>query len=63
MLQTYVLNVSPISNVFCSKCFMLQVFSLTGEISEHRQRKSQCAGEVRTSMHTSRHGHAAAREQ
>jgi hypothetical protein len=30
ILQLYVSNVSPISDVRCSKCFMLQVFSLAG---------------------------------
>jgi hypothetical protein len=36
MLQAYVLNVSLVSAYFCSKCFMLQVFSLAGEESERR---------------------------
>jgi hypothetical protein len=30
MLQTYVSNVSPVSDICCSKCFILQVFSLAG---------------------------------
>jgi hypothetical protein len=38
MLQAYVSNVSPVSYVFCSKCFMLQVFLLAGEGSERRWR-------------------------
>jgi hypothetical protein len=40
MLQAYVSNVSLVSDVFCSKYFMLQVFSLAGEESKRRRRRS-----------------------
>jgi hypothetical protein len=30
MLQAYVSNVSPVLDICCNKCFMLQVFSLAG---------------------------------
>jgi hypothetical protein len=37
----YVLNVSPISNVCCSKCFMLQVFTLAAMGNESRRWRSR----------------------
>jgi uncharacterized integral membrane protein len=40
MLQTYVLNVSPISDVCHSKYFILQVFLLAGMGNERRRRWS-----------------------
>jgi hypothetical protein len=41
MLQAYVLNISHVSGVYCSKCLMLQVFSLAGAGSERRWRRRQ----------------------
>jgi hypothetical protein len=37
MLQTYVVNVSPVSDVCCNKCFKLQVF--------HKQARQGGTGE------------------
>jgi hypothetical protein len=56
--KAYVLNVSHVSNVFCSKCFMLQVFSLVGEGSEHWQRQSPHACAV-TGSGVQQHGREA----
>jgi hypothetical protein len=36
MLQTYVVNISSVSDVYCNKCFMLQVF--------HKQARQERAG-------------------
>jgi hypothetical protein len=48
MLQAYVLNVSPISDVCCNKCIMLQVFSLAGTGNERKWRRSR--------VHAQQHG-------
>ena len=40
MLQVYVLNILPVSDVCCNKCFMLQVFLVAGAGSERRWRRS-----------------------
>jgi hypothetical protein len=68
MLQVYVSKVSPVSDAFCSKCFMLQVFSLAereastgGEGSHVRGQSPRPCVAIGTSAQ--QHGCAAACEQ
>jgi hypothetical protein len=61
MLQAYVSNISPISDICYSKCFLLQVFLLAGMENECTRRRSPraCAARqqhgVRRRASSSRH--------
>jgi hypothetical protein len=68
MLQAYVSNISPISDIFCSKCFILQVFPLVDEGSKRRQRRSHVRGQspcpcAAAGVGTQQHGRTTACEQ
>jgi hypothetical protein len=60
MFQVIVLNVSPVSDIYCSKCFMLQVFSLVDAGTERRRRGSPSVHGKRSGCGRYPHAYAAA---